>query len=141
MRARQCLFALLAFVLTAVPQLDAQQITGRVTTEGGQPLAAVQVFIAGTGIGALSQQNGRYLLLNVPAGTHTVTAERIGYRSVSAQITVAAGETVAPTTSSSRRRRSAWTRSSSRAPRAARSVAPSATRWSRSTPPKSRRRP
>ena len=61
--------------------MDAQQITGRVSTTSGEPLAAVQVFITGSGIGALTQQNGRFLLLNVPVGTHTVTAERIGYRS------------------------------------------------------------
>ncbi len=87
--------ALSAALLLIAPGLGAQQVTGRVVNQAtGQPLAAVQVFIAGSGIGALSQQNGRYLLLNVPAGTHTLTAERIGYRSVTAEVNVAAGETV-----------------------------------------------
>jgi TonB-linked SusC/RagA family outer membrane protein len=96
MRSKLRLFSALAgaFLLVA-PQLGAQQITGRVTTQSGEPLAAVQVFIAGSGIGALSQQNGRYLLLNVPVGTHTLTAERIGFASRTAQITVAAGQTAA----------------------------------------------
>ena len=94
MQPKLRLFALFAALLLAVPQLGAQQITGRVVdSQSGQPLGAVQVFIAGSGIGALSQQNGRYLLLNVPAGTHTLSAERIGYGSTTAQITVAAGET------------------------------------------------
>ena len=76
MRSRLCLFALLMLV---VPQLRAQQITGRVVDQrNGQPMSAVQVSIPGTGIGALSQQSGRYLLLNVPVGTHAVTAQRIG---------------------------------------------------------------
>src|SRR5688572_26003345 len=93
MRQRLCLIALLAVFFA--PQLSAQQVTGRVTnSQTGEPLAAVQVFIAGSGIGALSQQNGRYLLLNVPAGTHTLTAERIGFRSATEQVNVAAGETV-----------------------------------------------
>ncbi len=93
MRSKPCLIAL-AGLLLAVPQLGAQQITGRVVdAQNGEPLAAVQVFIAGSGIGALSQQNGRYLLLNVPAGTHTLSAERIGYQAVTAEVTVAAGET------------------------------------------------
>jgi TonB-linked SusC/RagA family outer membrane protein len=83
-----------AVFLLVVPHLGAQQVTGRVVDQRtGQPIPAVQVFIAGSGIGALSQQNGRYLLLNVPAGTHTLTAERIGYRSSTAQVTVAAGQT------------------------------------------------
>jgi hypothetical protein len=96
MRSRvRLLSALACAVLLVAPQLSAQQVTGRVTTQSGEPLAAVQVFIAGSGIGALTQQNGRYLLLNVPAGTHTLTAERIGFASRTAQITVAAGATVA----------------------------------------------
>ena len=61
-----------AALLLAAPSLGAQQVTGRVLSQTGEPLAAVQVFIAGSGIGALTQQNGRYLLLNVPAGTHTL---------------------------------------------------------------------
>ena len=95
MRERCVLYALLTACLLVAPGVGAQQLTGRVTDQlSGEPLAAVQVFIAGSGIGALSQQNGRYLLLNVPAGTHTLTAERIGYRSVTQQATVSAGETV-----------------------------------------------
>ena len=79
MRSRHCLYALFALLLW-LPQLGAQQITGTVRDQRtGQPMAAVQIFIAGSGIGALSQQNGRYLLLNVPVGTQTITAQRIGY--------------------------------------------------------------
>src|SRR5687768_5122460 len=90
--------ALAAAFALVVPQVSAQQtgsVTGRVTeAQSGAPLAAVQLFIAGSGIGVLSQQNGRYLLLNVPAGTHTLSAQRIGYRAATQQITVAAGGTV-----------------------------------------------
>jgi hypothetical protein len=94
MLSRKCLYTALALIFVTVPQLGAQQITGRVLDQStGQPLAAVQVFIAGSGLGALSQQNGRYLLLNVPAGTHTINAQRIGYGGQTAEITVAAGET------------------------------------------------
>ena len=95
MRPRQCLYGFFAFVFLTVPNLGAQQITGRVVDQRtGQPLAAVQVFIPETGLGALSQQNGRYLLLNVPAGTHTLNAQRIGYGGQTAEVTVAAGATV-----------------------------------------------
>jgi Ca-activated chloride channel family protein len=76
------------------PARVVSQITGRITTDNGDPLAAVQIYIAGSGIGALSQQNGRYLLLNVPVGTHTVTAERIGFATMTRQVTVTEGQTV-----------------------------------------------
>src|SRR5690606_19308766 len=95
MRSTLRVASLLVALLTSAPHLRAQQVTGRVTNQQtGEPLAAVQVFIAGSGIGALSQQNGRYLLLNVPAGTHILTAERIGFRSATQEVTVAAGATV-----------------------------------------------
>ena len=94
-----CAFGVLAAaLLLAVPSLDAQQtgtVTGRVTdSQGGAPVASVQIFIEGLNLGALTQQNGRYLLVNVPAGTHTVTAARIGYRTVTQEVGVGAGATI-----------------------------------------------
>jgi TonB-linked SusC/RagA family outer membrane protein len=89
---------LAAALLLGAPSLDAQQtgtVTGRVTdSQGGAPIASVQIYIEGLNLGALTQQNGRYLLVNVPAGTHTVTAARIGYRTVQQEVTVGAGATV-----------------------------------------------
>jgi len=92
---RRCFtHALFAAFLVALPGLSAQTVTGRVIDQSsGQPLASVQVFVAGSGIGSLTQQNGRFLLVNVPVGIHSLTAERIGYRSVTAEVTVDAGGT------------------------------------------------
>ena len=84
---------LLGLCLQAEP-VDAQTgtITGQVTSaQGGQPIAAAQVFIADLDLGVLSQANGRYTLLNVPAGPHRLTVERIGYRVMTADVVVAAG--------------------------------------------------
>src|SRR5262245_25545315 len=97
MRQRLCLGStLLAVWLAFVPKLGAQQqVTGRVTDlRSGQPMAQVQVFISALSQGSLTQQNGRYILLNVPVGTHTITAQRIGFRTVTQSVTVAAGQTV-----------------------------------------------
>jgi TonB-linked SusC/RagA family outer membrane protein len=57
----------------------------------GAPIAAVQVYIPTLDVGVLSQENGRFLLLNVPVGTHEVRAERIGYRQMTQEVTVSAG--------------------------------------------------
>jgi TonB-linked SusC/RagA family outer membrane protein len=59
-----------------------------------RPLEAVQVYIGGTGIGALTNAAGRFLLLNVPAGEHTLVAELVGYRAGSRTVTVGAGQSV-----------------------------------------------
>ena len=87
---------LAAMTLLAVPGLAAQtgSVAGRVVDgSSGQPIPAAQVFIADLDIGVLSQQNGSYILLNVPAGPRSVTVQRIGYRQVSQNVTVAAGQT------------------------------------------------
>lgn len=92
------LLAAVALSLLAIGPAAAQQtgtITGRVTdSQSGQPVASAQIFISGLNLGVLSQQNGRFLLVNVPAGTHTVSFERIGYRGMTAEVTVGAGATV-----------------------------------------------
>lgn len=76
-------------------ELQEGTITGRVTdAQSGQPVASVQVYIANMDTGVLTPQNGRYLLQNVPAGTHTLTAQRIGYETVTRQVAIAAGGTV-----------------------------------------------
>ena len=97
LRMTRALGALAAAILIATPGLAAQAgtITGRVTdSQAGQPISSVQIFIVSLDLGGLSQQNGRYLLQNVPAGTHEVSVSRIGYRTVTQQITVGGGQTV-----------------------------------------------
>jgi len=52
------------------------------------------VYIGGTGIGALTNAAGRFLLLNVPAGEHSLVAELVGYRASTSTVTVGAGQSV-----------------------------------------------
>ncbi|MGD8321802.1 MAG: TonB-dependent receptor, partial [Gemmatimonadota bacterium] len=59
-----------------------------------RPLASVQVYLVGTSQGTLTGENGRYLILNVPAGDYQIRAERIGYETVTQDITVTSGGTV-----------------------------------------------
>ncbi len=84
-------------LLVAAPQLAAQTgtISGRVTDAGsGSPVPSAQVFVADLDLGVLSQQNGTFTLQNVPAGTQTVTVQRLGFREASQTVAVSAGETV-----------------------------------------------
>ncbi len=99
-RFRAALPALLlgaGFLASALPAAAQEpgRITGQVTMEGsGAPLGEVQIFLTDTGVGSLTRQNGRYVLLNVPPGSYEMRAERIGLGSSTAQITVGAGETL-----------------------------------------------
>ncbi|MQA90835.1 MAG: TonB-dependent receptor plug domain-containing protein, partial [Gemmatimonas sp.] len=87
--------AVVAIVGAGAVQAQAGTVAGRVLdSETLQPLAAAQVSIAELNIGVLTQQNGRFILTNVPAGSHTVNVQRIGYRAASEAVTVVADQSV-----------------------------------------------
>ncbi len=69
-------------------------IRGRVTAANSlRPLTGAQISIPGTGRGSLTNAQGEYLIVNVPAGPQTVRVQMIGFTSDEAQSTVAAGQT------------------------------------------------
>jgi TonB-linked SusC/RagA family outer membrane protein len=72
---------------------QAGTVTGQVTDARTRaPISAAQVAIRSLSVGSLTQANGRFLIPNVAAGTHTVEVTRIGFTAVSQQIVVRAGE-------------------------------------------------
>jgi TonB-dependent SusC/RagA subfamily outer membrane receptor len=87
---------LLLFAGSAAP-LAAQAtgtVRGKVTdARSARPLQSVQVFIPGTGRGALTDASGSFQMLNIPAGTHTVRAQLVGYATADASVSVTAGGT------------------------------------------------
>ncbi|MFP3948535.1 MAG: TonB-dependent receptor, partial [Longimicrobiales bacterium] len=94
-RAALLLFGFLFLWGTTPEAADAQTtgtVQGRVVTETGGALAGVQASIDGTDLGGLSNRSGRYVILNVPEGEHTLTVESLGYGTASATITVEPGQ-------------------------------------------------
>jgi TonB-dependent SusC/RagA subfamily outer membrane receptor len=78
----------------AVQAQEVGRIAGQVVSSAtARPLAGAQVVVEGPRIGALANDEGRFLLLNVPAGAYTVRVELIGYESATQQVNVVAGET------------------------------------------------
>jgi TonB-dependent starch-binding outer membrane protein SusC len=67
------------------------QVRGRVTDSNGAPVSDVQLFLAGSNLGSLSRQTGAYVIVNVPAGTYELRAEKLGLAPQTKQITVTAG--------------------------------------------------
>jgi TonB-linked SusC/RagA family outer membrane protein len=86
-------WASVILAITAAPApAQTGTVTGRVVDSHTlQPLSSAQVFIAELSIGTLTRDDGRYLLVNVPAGTHRLQAQIIGYRTASTQVSVTAG--------------------------------------------------
>lgn len=82
-------------VQAAPRQVQEGTIAGRVVDETtGQPLAAVQISVPGTGLGTLTNNEGRYVLPGVPAGDVEVRAELLGYRVAEDRVTVVLGDAV-----------------------------------------------
>src|SRR5690606_30870199 len=85
-------------VLLAAAPLHAQgtgTIAGTVVDQATrQPIAGAQVHIPGTQIGQVTNDAGRFLILNVPAGVVRVRVQFLGYSAVEQEVTVRAGETV-----------------------------------------------
>ena len=94
-RAALLSLGLLALMVVSSTPLSAQEngrITGTVTeSSSGGPVSDAQVYLPDDAIGTLSRANGRYLIINVPTGTYTIRAERIGLGSAEQQVTITAG--------------------------------------------------
>ena len=70
-----------ALFVPSVVEAQTGKLTGVVTdAQSGQPVEGVQVVVQGTGLGAMTQANGRYYIISVPPGRYTVVARRIGYQ-------------------------------------------------------------
>jgi TonB-dependent starch-binding outer membrane protein SusC len=98
-RARVLLAVAVAMLVSGGVQTVAAQATGTVNgrvVESGtlRPLGAVQVFVVGTGRGALTNGQGEYMILNVPAGEQRVRTEAIGYAAQDKPATVPVGQMV-----------------------------------------------
>jgi TonB-linked SusC/RagA family outer membrane protein len=97
MRKLRLLFAALAAAALLPSGAMAQgvgTISGQVVDQATQqPIPGVQIFLPGTSRGSLTNQQGRYLITNVPTGSVDVRATIIGYSAATQQVMVQAGQT------------------------------------------------
>lgn len=85
------------FLAAGVGEALAQE-TGRVAgtvraASDLSPLAGAQVSVRGTGLGALTDEEGQFSIRGVPAGSHTLEVRLIGHGQVTRDIQVTAGQT------------------------------------------------
>jgi iron complex outermembrane recepter protein len=97
MRTASVILVVITVALLAVPFQAAAQtgtVRGAVTMGSGSPVAGATVRLVGPDRTTVTDARGQFLLLNVPAGTHVLRVETLGYAAPDEQITVHAGETV-----------------------------------------------
>lgn len=83
----------LAVAAVASGPVAAQQtgtIAGVVRSEAGGPLSGASVAVA-DGLRVMTRQDGRYQIVGVAAGTHTIEVTLLGYAQVERSVTVPAG--------------------------------------------------
>ena len=94
----RALMAALAALIIVVPSVVAQEqgtVRGTVRSAPDErPLRGVLVILVGSSLRTFTDGSGRYELLRVPAGTHIVRFQWLGFRPREQSVTVAAGEAV-----------------------------------------------
>ncbi|NRA52350.1 MAG: TonB-dependent receptor, partial [Phaeodactylibacter sp.] len=86
---------IVALFLLSFGQLFAQtaSLSGTVSSDSGEPLVSASIAIAGTDLGIVSDQDGRYVVKGIAPGTYTVKATYLGFLTVSEIITFKDGQT------------------------------------------------
>lgn len=94
---RRAALAVASVFLLAPQLLSSQTPTGNVrgrVTDGasGRGVPEVQVTIAGTRLGAATNDAGEFTIAGVPTGARTISIRRIGFQPVSRNVNVSAGD-------------------------------------------------
>jgi len=77
------LFLLLSvFCVNEMAAQNAGRITGTVTDTDGEPLPGVQILLEGTTRGTITELDGFYDIINVPAETYTLIFRYLGYSTI-----------------------------------------------------------
>jgi len=68
----------------------------KVTDPAGKPIAGVNISAAASGVGAASDDQGRFTLTGLKAGIHTLTFSALGYRTQHREFAFLEGVTIVP---------------------------------------------
>ncbi len=68
------------YVIIRRAETEPPCIIGTVVDEQGSPLWNANIYLAGTGLGTTSGENGRFVLKRIPPGSYLLTAEFVGYK-------------------------------------------------------------
>ncbi len=93
-KANTVFCAVLVVLLTSqLSWAAAGRIDGRATdVSTGDPLPGVTVQLKGTSLGAATGLDGHFFIANVPAGSYTLEASYVGYKTLTLRVQVKGGE-------------------------------------------------
>lgn len=77
---KRVLILLIAIYSTSLFAANYGKITGDIVdSETGKPIVGVNITVQGTSLGAASDEEGKYIIIQIPPGTYTLEASMIGY--------------------------------------------------------------
>lgn len=68
-------------------------VVGKILSADAQPLTQVNVRLTNTQRGTMTNEQGEFILNNVPAGAHVLVVSRVGHGRLRQAVTVSAGDT------------------------------------------------
>ncbi len=95
MNSRTLLFLLFCGLSTSTVFAQQGKISGVVVDkENGETLIGANVLVGGTGIGAITDLDGKFTLVSLPPASYTVIISYVGYHSVTVQNVEVLGDKV-----------------------------------------------
>ena len=88
----------LTLLLTTLLSASTGTLSGRVTTSTGAPVADVQVSLSELRRSTTTDSTGHYAIADVPAGSYSVTFQRIGYAPAVRRVISSGGDVTADVT-------------------------------------------
>jgi len=77
------LLFIISFIIALPTIAQTGKIVGKITdAQTSEPLIGANILIEGTNLGAASNVDGEYMIINVPPKTYTIVAKFIGYQDV-----------------------------------------------------------
>ena len=75
-------FIIVFFILQTLHAGTTGKISGKVLDKNNEPLIGCNIIIRGTSLGAATNLEGEYFIINVPPGSYDISASMIGYGTV-----------------------------------------------------------
>jgi hypothetical protein len=85
----------LIIIVIATKFLFAQtgNLTGKVT-DGNNPVPSVNILVLNSGIGTVTNEEGKYLLKGIPEGKQVIRYSSVGYKTVTKEVNIYPGKTI-----------------------------------------------